>query len=127
MGTYTEAHNGNGAGTFFKGLVLGGLAGAGLAILFAPRSGQETRDLIAHKSDELRGRVAETASETRAQINGFAQRARLQAEEIVGEAKEGAATLQERGREYVRDRKARLERTANAAKAAVQENWNEAA
>jgi gas vesicle protein len=36
-----------------KGLVIGGLAGAVLGILYAPKSGKETREDIARKADEV--------------------------------------------------------------------------
>lgn len=42
-----------------KALVLGGLIGAGLGILFAPKSGRETREDLARKTDELLARVGE--------------------------------------------------------------------
>lgn len=36
-----------------KGLVIGGLIGAALGILYAPRSGKETREEIGRTTDEL--------------------------------------------------------------------------
>jgi gas vesicle protein len=42
-----------------KALVIGGLIGAGLGILFAPKSGRETREDLARKTDELLARVGE--------------------------------------------------------------------
>ena len=36
-----------------KGVVVGGLIGAAIGILFAPKSGKETRQDIADKADEL--------------------------------------------------------------------------
>ena len=42
-----------------KALVIGGRIGAGLGILFAPKSGKETREDIARKTDELLARVGE--------------------------------------------------------------------
>jgi len=40
-------------GNFFKGLLIGSLIGTALGILFAPRSGRETRKDLAGKADEL--------------------------------------------------------------------------
>ena len=37
---------------FVKGLLIGGLIGAAIGILYAPKSGKETRDQISKKSDE---------------------------------------------------------------------------
>ena len=39
-------------GDFIKGLLIGGLAGAVLGILFAPKSGKETREQIGKKTEE---------------------------------------------------------------------------
>lgn len=41
------------SGDFIKGLVIGGLIGAALGILYAPKSGKETREDIAQKAEEL--------------------------------------------------------------------------
>lgn len=46
-------------GSMFGAFLLGGLIGAVLGLLFAPRSGQETRDLIAEKSGEYWGQAGE--------------------------------------------------------------------
>ena len=50
-------------GSFLAGFVIGGLIGAGVALLMAPQSGEETRALIADKSIELRDRASETATD----------------------------------------------------------------
>ncbi|MFM7321830.1 MAG: YtxH domain-containing protein [Armatimonadota bacterium] len=39
---------------FMLGLVIGGAVGAAVALLYAPRSGAETRDQLKHKGDELK-------------------------------------------------------------------------
>lgn len=36
-----------------KGLAIGGLVGAGAAVLFAPKSGKETREQIRHTAEEV--------------------------------------------------------------------------
>ncbi len=46
-------------GSVFGAFLLGGLIGAVLGLLFAPRSGKETRDLIAEKSGEYWGQAGE--------------------------------------------------------------------
>jgi gas vesicle protein len=46
-------------GSVFAAFLLGGLIGAVLGLLLAPRSGKETRDLIAEKSGEYWGEAGE--------------------------------------------------------------------
>jgi len=48
---------------FFAGLVIGGLVGAGLALLLAPQSGAETRGQIRDKGVELKDGAAERLTE----------------------------------------------------------------
>jgi gas vesicle protein len=47
----------------FVGLLIGGLIGAALGILYAPKSGRETRDEIAGKTKELLGKAKEEYEE----------------------------------------------------------------
>ena len=66
-------------GAFLIGFIVGGLTGAAVALLFAPQSGEETRELIHEKAIQLRDRTAE-----------FVEEARLQAEEAFIQAKQKA-------------------------------------
>ncbi len=66
------ADNSGDLGSFLAGFVIGGLIGAGVALLMAPQSGEETRALIADKSIELRDRAVETAEEAQSRAGEFA-------------------------------------------------------
>lgn len=66
-------NSGGDLGSFLAGFVIGGLIGAGVALLMAPQSGEETRALIADKSIELRDRAAETASEVQSKAADLAK------------------------------------------------------
>ena len=68
------------------GAVLGAAVGAGVALLCAPRSGRETRELMARKARELK----ESAS--RMFVQGR-HTARLEATALAEELAKGAATL----------------------------------
>jgi gas vesicle protein len=46
-------------GSVLGAFLLGGLVGAVLVLLFAPRSGKETRDMIAEKTGEYWGEAGE--------------------------------------------------------------------
>lgn len=60
-----------------KGFVVGGLIGAAFAILYAPKSGKETREGIRHSAEELLEKAKEQYEETSREI-----------EELVGREKE---------------------------------------
>ena len=66
------ADNSGDLGSFLAGFVIGGLIGAGVALLMSPQSGEETRALIGEKSIELRDRAAETASDVQARAGDLA-------------------------------------------------------
>ena len=46
-------------GKGFKGLILGGAVGAAIGILYAPRAGKKTREILAKKTDALWGEEAQ--------------------------------------------------------------------
>ena len=66
------ADNSGDLGSFLAGFVIGGLIGAGVALLTAPQSGEETRALIGEKSIELRDRAYETASDVQTRAGELA-------------------------------------------------------
>jgi len=49
----TMEHEGHGTRTFLAGLALGALVGAGVALLFAPQSGAETRAAVSRRAKSL--------------------------------------------------------------------------
>jgi len=53
----------NSGALFFAGLVIGGLVGAGLALLLTPQSGEEIRSQIRDKSFELKDGAVEGLAE----------------------------------------------------------------
>lgn len=63
-------HNsgGSAATSAIAGLVIGGLAGAGAALLFAPQSGKETRAQIQQKTIEIRDKTTESVSGALTQV-----------------------------------------------------------
>jgi gas vesicle protein len=79
--------------SFLVGLVVGGLTGAVVSLLFAPQSGEETRALIRDKSIELRDRAAESAEEALARAEAAAAEARVRADELAKIAKAKADEL----------------------------------
>jgi gas vesicle protein len=58
-----------GAGSILLAFILGAVSGAAVALLYAPQSGRETRELIGEKANEARVRAADAAARGRDAIN----------------------------------------------------------
>ena len=81
-----ERESGGGVGSF----VLGALVGAGLALLFAPKTGAETQEELKEQARKLRVIAEERVRD-----------AQLQLEERFGEAREGVASRYDEVRDAV--------------------------
>ncbi|HEU5050403.1 MAG TPA: YtxH domain-containing protein, partial [Gemmatimonadales bacterium] len=61
-----------GAGGLVAGVILGAIIGAGIALLVAPRSGEETRRQISRRArefgDDARDRIGEASKRTRREL-----------------------------------------------------------
>jgi gas vesicle protein len=75
---------GVGAGSVLLAFVLGAVAGAAVALLYAPATGRETREYLGERAREGRDRAAEAAEKGR---------------QVLNQGRETLATAIERGRE----------------------------
>jgi len=73
--------NGRGKGLIAGGLIAGGLIGAALGILYAPRSGKETREEIRHSAEGFVKKAKDRYEETTRKIENLASR---QKEAVIG-------------------------------------------
>jgi gas vesicle protein len=89
------------AGGFLAGLVVGGLAGAGTALLLAPESGKRTRSGIKRKGAALRDRTVETMGNTMADV-------RVKARQISAPAVRQAKEMRQRGQLILEEQRDRL-------------------
>ncbi len=106
-------HQNNGSG-FFAGVLIGGLVGAAVGLFLAPYSGKETVSLLRNKSLELKDQAEQAAREARYRAEAVAQDVRFKAERLVDDT-----------RAKVQEKKAQIERTAEAAKEAWREGEHE--
>jgi gas vesicle protein len=88
-----------------SGLLLGGLVGAGTALLFAPKSGEETRAAIQSKTMELRDRTTEG-------VKGAVS-------QVTSKTRQVASTVRGRSQELVHQGKEVLEHQLDAASKAI--------
>ena len=61
--------DGGGAGSVLLAFLLGAVSGAALALLYAPASGEQTREYLGDKAREGRARAADAAAKGREAIN----------------------------------------------------------
>lgn len=69
-------------GSFLAGFIIGGVAGAVVALLFAPQSGEETRALIKDKAIELSERASEKFDEVSTKAEALAKETYKKAEDL---------------------------------------------
>ena len=81
-----DAEGGSGkAGTFVAGLILGGLVGAGLALLLAPQSGADTRRSLARRARRLADDARDRYEEARHRIHRARQQRQKRKDEASAE------------------------------------------
>ncbi len=100
---------------FLAGFVIGGLAGAAVALLMAPQSGEETRTIIHDRSIELKDKAVERAEEARAKAEAAAAEARTRADELTKLTRERATEIKKRGQEVIETGKASVQRRLKSA------------
>ena len=94
-------------GSVLLAFVLGGVVGAGIALLTAPQSGRETRDKIRDLADETRRKTAEYAGQAKDAVSSYA-----------GQAKDKVSSAFEQGKHYVDDKKTLISTAIDAGKEA---------
>jgi len=109
-------HNGNNAKFvwgFLAGLLVGGLAGAGMVLLVAPQSGKKTRALIRQKSSDLREQTVKT-------VEGAVAQTRDRARQITDDIRDQAGELQQGGQDLLDEQRDHLSKTLKDAGKAVE-------
>ncbi len=91
-------------GAFLIGFIVGGLTGAAVALLFAPKSGEETRTIIRDKAIELRDRASESAQTAVRQAETVASEAREKIEELAELARARVDELQKQGQVLIEEK-----------------------
>lgn len=90
-------HHNNSGGTVLLAFVVGALTGAAAALLFAPASGEETREYLGQKAREGKARARDAVEQGR---------------EVYQRQRESVATAVDRGREAFQQARSREEQGA---------------
>ena len=91
--------NGAGAGSVMLAFLVGAVAGAAVALLYAPAAGRETREYLGDKAREGRDRAADAAAKGR---------------EVMNQGRETLATAIERGRDAYKQARATASTTSTS-------------
>jgi gas vesicle protein len=83
---------GAGAGSVLLAFLVGAMSGAAIALLYAPKSGRETREYLGDKARESRDRAAAVAAKGR---------------EVLEQGRDTLSTAVERGREAYKQARGR--------------------
>lgn len=84
-------HQGNGSLT---GFLVGAAVGAGLALLWAPASGAETRRRLKQKSEQFRSEAARSIESMRARSKGLQEDVQGKLNQVGESVREGAQDLE---------------------------------
>ncbi|MCG2723085.1 MAG: YtxH domain-containing protein [Thermodesulfovibrionales bacterium] len=101
---------GYGAGSVFLSFLLGGIVGAGFALLLAPQSGDETRKKIRQLTDDVKGKTMDYVEEVKGKVTTGIDKGK----DYYEEKKSVVASAIEAGKEAYDKEKERLSKEPNA-------------
>jgi len=94
---------------FSAGLLIGGLIGLGLGLLYAPKPGSETREELRGKADEVGGRLRDTAQDVservRSRVREGAGEIATKVKDSYGETSHKLRGAYERGRDAMQQKR----------------------
>jgi gas vesicle protein len=93
----SDNNESNRAGGYLAAFAIGALVGTGAALLYAPRSGKETRELLAKKGRELKGKATDAVED---------------AKNFIEDKKAELAAAVEAGKEAMREERAKHQKAA---------------
>lgn len=92
------------AGPLIFSFFLGGLIGAGVALLLAPKSGRETREKIKELAVEAKGKAEEVIEQVKGKVTSVVEKGK----EVIEEKKSIVTTAIEAGKEAYEKEKEKL-------------------
>ncbi len=108
----------------FGSFIWGALCGAGIALLMAPRSGEETREVLRSRGRRLRAKAKGTADDLHDQIEDGYESAKARVEEGFEKARDGLTDIRtgaqdavDAGKATVHSAREELERRLSEARA----------
>ena len=96
--------SGHSAGSLILAFFVGGLVGAGVALLLAPQAGKETREKIKKLTEDAKEKADQYAEEVKGKVTSTVEKGK----EVVGEKKSLVTAAIEAGKEAYQKEKERL-------------------
>ncbi len=96
--------SGGNSGSIILAFFIGGLVGAGVALLFAPQPGKETRQKIKELADEAKEKAIKCADEVKGKVTSTMEKGK----DLVEEKKSLITTAVEAGKEAYAKEKEKL-------------------
>jgi gas vesicle protein len=87
----------DGFGSFLVGFLVGGIAGAVVALLYAPQAGEDTRGQIKEKAIELKDKTTVALDETYHKAEGLGKEAVTKAQDLIKSAQTKASAVAKKG------------------------------
>lgn len=109
-------------GDFLLGMLVGAAVGAAVALLYAPSSGQETREQIRTAADDVKGRAGDLTSTIRERVPEVTHRA----QDVASQVREKASGVASSVSGTVQELKNRGKEVAGQAQDAVQQAGGQA-
>jgi gas vesicle protein len=93
--SHDDANGRNSGSTFLIGFIAGSMLGAGLALLFAPRPGDETRREVAERAQRVRDKARDGLGSASDRVAHFAERGKAMYQTAAEKAREAAQAVRE--------------------------------
>ena len=93
------------SGDKFLYFLVGASIGSAFALLFAPKSGQETREELTRRAQESRDYVTRTVEKSRGYLDEGSSRISNEVTSLVDRSKEEATSLIDKGKDMVQEQK----------------------
>ena len=93
--SHDDANGRNSGSTFLIGFIAGSMLGAGLALLFAPKPGDETRREVAERAQRVSDKAREGLGSASDRVAQFAERGKAMYQTAAEKAREAAQAVRE--------------------------------
>ena len=91
--SHDDIHGRNGGATFLIGFIAGSMLGAGLALLFAPKPGDQTRREVAEQAQRVREKAREGLGTASDRVTQFAERGKAMYSTATEKARDAAQAV----------------------------------